>query len=187
MSQLRPDEAGVLADEFEATFRTSLLNFWYPRAIDPDGGYRVGWDEHGRATAHDPRSVVSQARMVYVFARAARAGMRPDTMRAAAVHGFEYLRDRAWDDEHGGFPWSRDDARKVTYGNVFVVFALAELVLAGGPDAASELARRTLEVLDTRAHDAEHGGYREIFAGDWSDVPLGERSPVDSHPARFKL
>ena len=125
--------------------------------------------------------------MVYVFARAPRAGIRVETMRAAAVHGFEYLRDRAWDDAYGGFAWSRDDPRKVTYGNVFVVFALAELVLAGGPDAAGELAMRTLEVLDARAHDGDHGGYREISAGDWSDVPLGERSPVDSHPARFKL
>ena len=102
---LGPDEARTLADALEASWRTAIISFWYPRAIDPAGGYRVGWDARGRP-ARDERGTVSQARLVYVFARAARAGHRPDAMLAAAHHGLAYLRDVLWDAEHGGFVWS---------------------------------------------------------------------------------
>jgi len=69
---LGADEAVALADAFEASWRTSIISFWYPRAIDAAGGYRVGWDARGRPDK-DERGTVTQARLVYVFARAARA------------------------------------------------------------------------------------------------------------------
>jgi mannose/cellobiose epimerase-like protein (N-acyl-D-glucosamine 2-epimerase family) len=185
MPGLSPAEATALADEFEAGFRSSIISFWYPRAIDPDGGYRIGWDRRGRP-AGDPRGVVSQARLVYVFARAARAGHRADVMLDAAEHGYRYLRDVLWDTEHGGFVWMVDDPHKVTYGNAFGVFALAELVRAGGPEEARELAVQTIDKLQAYAHDEVDGGYREVFEPDWSLVPLA-RSPVDKGSARDKL
>jgi mannose/cellobiose epimerase-like protein (N-acyl-D-glucosamine 2-epimerase family) len=185
MPGLSPAEATALADEFEAGFRSSIISFWYPRAIDGDGGYRVGWDRRGRP-AGDPRGIVSQARLVYVFARAARAGHRPDIMLDAAVHGYRYLRDVLWDTEHGGFVWMVDEPKKVTYGNAFGVFALAELARAGGPDEARNLAVQTIDKLQAHAHDDVDGGYREVFEPDWSLVPLA-RSPVDNGSARDKL
>jgi mannobiose 2-epimerase len=183
---LGADEALALADAFEASWRTSIISFWYPRAIDPAGGYRVGWDARGRP-AQDERGTVSQARLVYVFARAARAGHRPDAMLAAAHHGLAYLRDVLWDAEHGGFVWSLDRPQKTTYAQAFALFALAELVRAGGNDDARELAVRTLDLLETRAHDEEHGGYFELFTADWSPAPSRDRSPIDRRPPRVKL
>jgi hypothetical protein len=121
---LGADEALALADAFDASWRTSIISFWYPRAIDPAGGYRVGWDARGRP-AQDERGTVSQARLVYVFARAVRAGHRPDAMLAAAHHGLAYLRDVLWDAEHGGFVWSLDRPQKTTYAQAFALFALA--------------------------------------------------------------
>jgi hypothetical protein len=35
---LDTDEALALADAFEASWRTSIISFWYPRAVDPAGG-----------------------------------------------------------------------------------------------------------------------------------------------------
>ncbi len=183
---LDTDEALALADAFEASWRTSIISFWYPRAVDPAGGYRVGWDARGRP-ARDERGTVSQARLVYVFSRAARAGHRPDVMLAAAHHGLEYLRDVLWDAEHGGFVWSLDRPQKTTYAQSFALFALAELVRAGGIEDARELAVRTLDLLETRAHDDEFGGYFELFAPDWSPAPRRDISPIDRRPPRVKL
>jgi len=183
---LGAEEALALADAFEASWRTSIISFWYPRAIDPAGGYRVGWDARGRPTK-DERGTVSQARLVYVFARAARAGHRPDAMLAAAHHGLEYLRDVLWDAEHGGFVWSLDRPQKTTYAQSFALFALAELVRAGGNEDARDLAVRTLDLLETRAHDDEFGGYFELFAPDWSPAPRRDISPIDRRPPRVKL
>jgi mannobiose 2-epimerase len=185
-SGLDPEEAIALADAFEASWRTSIISFWYPRAIDPDGGYRVAWDARGRP-GRDERGTVSQARLVYVFSRAARAGHRPDAMLAAAHHGLAYLRDVMWDAEHGGFVWSLDRPQKTTYAQSFALFALAELVRAGGDDDARELAARTLDLLETRAHDDEHGGYFELFAPDWSPAPRRDISPIDRRPPSVKL
>jgi mannobiose 2-epimerase len=183
---LGADEAHALADAFEASWRTSIISFWYPRAIDAAGGYRVGWDARGRP-ASDERGTVSQARLVYVFSRAARAGHRPDAMLAAAHHGLAYLRDVLWDAEHGGFVWSLDRPQKTTYAQTFALFALAELVRAGGDEDARDLALRTLDLVETRAHDDEHGGYFELFAPDWSPAPRRDRSPIDRRRPRVKL
>ena len=183
---LGTDEASALAGALEASWRTSIISFWYPRAIDAAGGYRVGWDARGRP-ARDERGTVSQARLVYVFSRAARAGHRPDAMLAAAHHGLVYLRDVLWDAEYGGFVWSLDQPQKTTYAQTFALFALAELVRAGGDEDARELAARTLDLLETRAHDDEHGGYFELFAPDWSPAPRRDISPIDRRPPRVKL
>src|SRR3954452_12412789 len=185
-SGLDVDEAVALADAFEASWRTSIISFWYPRAIDPAGGYRVGWDARGRP-AKDERGTVSQARLVYVFSRAVRAGHRPDAMLAAAHHGLEYLRDVQWDADHGGFVWSLDRAQKTTYAQAFALFALAEFVRVSGNDDARELAARTFDLLETRAHDDEFGGYFELFAPDWSPAPRHDVSPIDRRPPRVKL
>lgn len=186
MSGLSAEEAAALADELEAGFRASIISFWFPRALDSAGGYLVCWDRRGRR-AKDERGILAQARLLYVFARTARLGYRTDVMLDAAEHGFRYLRDVLWDVEHGGFGWALDDPHKVTYGNAFALFALAEYVRAGGNDDVRELAVRTLDVLETRAHDDEHGGYNEYFARDWSPAGPRERSPLDRRPSSDKV
>lgn len=186
MTGLAAEEAHALADAFEASLRATILSFWYPRAIDVRGGYRVGWDARG-CPARDERGIVSQARLVYVFARAARAGIRHDEMLVAAEHGASYLRTAMWDGAHDGFVWTLDDRRKVTYGHAFALFGLSELVRAGGSDPARELATWTFDVLDRHARDPDHGGYRECFAPDWTDLGARDRSPIDGRRPRDKL
>jgi mannobiose 2-epimerase len=186
MSELSADAAAALADDFEAGFRTSIITFWFPRSLDPAGGYQVCWDGRGRP-ARDERGILAQARLLYVFARTARLGYRHEEMLDACAHGFRYLRDVLWDADDGGFRWMLDDPRKVSFGHAFALFALAEYVRAGGTDEVRDLAIRTLDVLETRAHDDEHGGYAEFFAPDWSPPVPRDMSPLDGRPASDKL
>ena len=58
---LGTDEADALAGAFEASWRTSIISFWYPRAIDPAGGYRVGWDARGEGKQNERDETAERA------------------------------------------------------------------------------------------------------------------------------
>ena len=77
----------------ERLLHENILPFWYPGAIDRRGGYHLYFDATGRTRARGPRMIVTQARMVWLFARLARFGHRPAAMLEAAEHGCRYLRE----------------------------------------------------------------------------------------------
>ena len=60
---------------------------------------------------------------------------------------------------------------KHLYGQAFALYALTEYALATHDEEASRLADDLVETLETHAHDAEFGGYREYFRADWTAVP----------------
>ncbi len=178
----------------------NIASFWYPRSIDTlNGGYHLNFDAAGRPAPEEGRLIVSQARMVWFFSRLAREGYeKPGAftkadLLAAARHGYGYLRDTMWDKEHGGFYWMTSASGRVTapnkhlYGQAFGLYALSEYYLATGDREALELATRLFEILEQRAHDVEHGGYREYFHADWSEVPAGMGSYMDPDRSDLKL
>jgi mannobiose 2-epimerase len=164
----------------------AVMRFWYPRVIDrAHGGYRVAFAADGTPTPDGSKMIVTQARMLWLFARLARSGYRAPEMREAATHGYRFLVDRMWDWQHGGYVWEVDesgarvtDAAKVIYGQSFALYALAEYARATGD--ADALARSTelFTLIDNRAHDATYGGYFELFEPDWSAPPASKASPI---------
>ena len=105
-----------------------------------------------------------------------------------------------WDKTHGGFAWQVDVTSKVMrpqkhlYGQAFAIYAISEYAIATGDKEALTFALDAFRVIDAKAHDAVHGGYREYLAADWTTPPAGDASPrraarrqVDEHappPAR---
>jgi len=169
------------AAEIERTLGENILRFWHPRCLDREkGGYAVHYGPRGEAKPGN-KGIVTQARMLWLFARVARSGCRPAEMLEAAEWGYRFLLDRMWDSRHGGFFWEVDAGRgepvapkKHVYGQAFGLYALSEYYLAGGPPEALQLAARLFELLETKAHDAAHGGYVEFFNRDWAPAPPGE-------------
>ena len=103
---------------------------------------------------------------------------------AAARHGYEFLRDRMWDKEFGGFYWEVDsaghnvvDPEKRLYGQAFGLYALTEYVKASGDTAGKASATQLFDLIETNAHDARYGGYRENLQRDWSPPPTCANSP----------
>jgi mannobiose 2-epimerase len=138
--------------------------------------------------------IVTQARLLWFASKLLRTPYAPPGIRAAADHGFEFLRDRLWDRDHGGFFWAIDhggaavlDSRKHLYGQSFGLFALSEYHVATGREDALVLAQRLFDLLEAHAHDRTYGGYRELFAADWSDPPAGSASPVGRLTGDLKL
>lgn len=153
----------------------NILPFWYPRGVDTtNGGYKMHYDAQGNPKP-GTKMIVTQARMMWFYARMARAGHGDkQRMLAAADTGFRFLRDRMWDKEHSGFLWEVDAtgrnivrAGKHMYGQAFALYALSELALASQRRDVTELALKQFEAMEERAHDNLHGGYREWFSRDW--------------------
>lgn len=173
----------------------NILRFWYPRGVDiANGGYQMHYDSKGNPKSGS-KMIVTQARMVWFYARMARAG-HGDTkdMLAAADTGFRFLRDRMWDKEHGGFFWEVDSTgrnlirpAKHMYGQAFALYALSEFALASKRHDVMELALKQFEVMEQRAHDNLHGGYREWFSRQWSEAPATETPYMGAGTGSLKL
>jgi mannobiose 2-epimerase len=184
----------ALAPAIRKNLEQAVVGFWYPRSIDREhGGYILAFDETGARTGTPNKMIVSQARMVWMFARLARSGYRPAEMKEAAAQGFRFLADRMWDAEHGGFFWEVDpagtrvtDDGKYTYGESFGLYALAEYYRATGDEKALALATRLYDLLVRYARDPQYGGYYEFFTRDWKAPPADARSHIGG-PAGAKL
>ena len=92
-------------DEIQTYLVQKLLPFWLDRSRDTKhGGFITHFDRHGSDTGQDEKSLIAQARMLFTFSSAFRAGYG-DACKEYAEHGLEFLLRRMWDPAHGGFYW----------------------------------------------------------------------------------
>ena len=143
----RPASCAV-APELRDTVEERLLPFWLRTVAPAHGGYIVS--EPAAGPPIGTRQLVAQARLLWGFSHAARAGFGPYPAMYldAARSGYRYLRDYQFDPEHGGYYWTTGasgqplDRRKILYGQAFVIYA----------------------------HDRAHGGWVEHFEADWRPI-----------------
>ena len=188
------DQVRATAAGLERNLVANIMAFWYPGSIDREhGGFLIDHDASGTFKGQAPKAIVTQARMVWLSARLSRDGRGGAEVREAARQGYRFLMDRLWDAEHGGFYWEVDRTgtrvvhpHKHLYGQAFGLYALAEYAAAFEDRQALADARRLFDLIERRAHDPEHGGYREFFARDWSAAPPDAR-PYLGGTADLKL
>lgn len=190
-----PPDLKTYIEPMRKNLMENILKFWYPRGLDTtNGGYQMHFDANGTPKS-GTKMIVTQARMVWFYARMARAG-HGDTkqMLAAADTGFRFLRDKMWDKEHGGYLWEVDatgtkviHSAKHLYGQAFALYGLSEFALASKRKDVMEMALRQFEVMEQRAHDNLHGGYREWFSRDWQQAPASETPYLGAGTGSLKL
>jgi cellobiose epimerase len=191
----RPDRDTLLQTQrtLERILTENILSFWYPQVVDTkDGGYRLNHDLEGRWRGPATKHLVTQTRTVWFFSRLVNSDYERSEYLKAARHGYEFLRDRMWDREFGGFYWEVDSSghtavrpEKKMYGQAFGLYALTEYTVASGDPNAKATAEELFTLIETKAHDKEHGGYREIFNRDWSPMPTRAASRLND-PASIK-
>jgi mannobiose 2-epimerase len=171
-----------VAQEMRKVLDENIHKFWYPKSIDTKlGGYQLHFGPDGAAKGDGPKGIVTQARMVWYFARMARAGYGDKAANLkAAAHGYDFLTKKMWDPKHGGFAWEVDAAgavktkpKKHMYGQSFALYAISEYALASGRKDALDFAVKFFELLEKKTHDAKYGGYIEFFNEDWSQAAEG--------------
>jgi len=188
-----------IAAEVEKSLRDDVLRKFFPATVDSQGGFFQNFAEdwtHGVARSgsgpvrDSTRSIVYQSRLTWL---AAHAAMRYPAQAQAylnyARHGDEFLIERQWDKESGGFWWSVDVTGRVVpanekhiYGNAFGIYALAAAYQATHDDSALSLAKNAFHWLEAHAHDATNGGYFEQLRADGSHVEApaaGTRGSLD--------
>ena len=177
--------------DIEALLTDRMLPFWLDRSPDREfGGFITHFDEAGNDTGEDEKSLIAQTRMLYTFASAVRAGCEA-RCAGAARHAADFLIDRMWDGDHGGFYWMvdrqgrvRQDA-KVLYGHSFAIYALSEYTLATGDPRGRDYAQRVFDLIQKYGADTFHGGYLEMFDRQWQLAGPGsgggDRKTLDVH------
>lgn len=180
-----------LRKEAENHLKNELLPFWTSRFEDKiNGGFITHFDEKGNDSGEDEKSLIAQARCLYTVSSAFRSGYGEDFARLAR-HGADFLINKMWDREHGGFYWMMDRKgnvkidQKIIYGQSFAIYSLSEYTLATGDRRGQEYAERVFDLLQKYCVDSMYGGYWEMFHRDWTlcgpGSQGGDRKTLDVH------
>ena len=163
-------------DSLAAALHDNLLPFWterLPRAAPADGVFL--------AEQRDGRRVINLillTRYLWFVSTLAASAYRRDLHVELADQSYRWLCEWLHDRERAGFYWEVDlatgvphKAHKHAYGQAFAICALSQYGEATGNAEAVALAKSTFASLESHAHDATHGGYREWFERDWQPAP----------------
>ena len=169
-----------------------IIPFWVTRAFDRDcGGYLTNFDEAGRPLDMPEKYLNTQARLLWWFSRLFRQYPDRTEFRDAADWGADFIVNRFWDAQRGGWFWKtrRDgtclDDGKVVYGQSFAIYAFAEYFRATRDPRGLEYASRTFDLLQKYCADTLRGGYYENLEPDWTvsegGFCAGDRKGLDTH------
>ncbi len=181
-----------LKKEAENHLINELLPFWTRRFEDKiNGGFITHFDEQGNDTGEDEKSLIAQTRCLYSVSSAHRSGYGDGKYEKLAKHGADFLIDKMWDNEHGGFFWMMDRKgnvkidKKIIYGQSFAIYSLCEYTLATGDPRGVEYAQKVFDLLQKYCVDSFYGGYLEMFHRDWTlcgpGSQGGDRKTLDVH------
>ncbi|MCK5443205.1 MAG: AGE family epimerase/isomerase, partial [Maribacter sp.] len=178
--------------ECEDHLNIELLPFWFDRALDKkNGGYITHFDKDGADTGEDEKSMLGQARSIYIYSSAYRNGYGGEQSADFARHGVDFIIDKMWDDVHGGFFWLTDRKgnvkidEKILYGQSFAIYSLSEYTLATGDLRGIEYAEKVFDLIQKYCADTHFGGYFEMFNRNWElkgpGAAGGDRKTLDIH------
>ena len=179
-------------EECKKHLTTELLPFWLDRCKDDEnGGFITHFDKDGNDTGEDEKSLIAQSRTVYTMASAHRAGYGDGKCAEYAKHGVDFLIDKMWDTEYGGFFWTVDRKgnvaidKKIIYGFSFAIYSLSEYTLATGDPRGLEYAEKVFDLMQKYCADTMYGGYFEMFERNWDlcgpGSGGGDRKTLDAH------
>jgi mannobiose 2-epimerase len=189
---MKREEILAFRKEAEYHLTKELLPFWLNRSKDDvHGGFITHFDKDGNDTGDDQKSLISQTRSVYTWASVHRAGYANGKGSEFARHGVDFLINKMWDGQYGGFYWSVDRKgnlqidKKILYGLSFSIYSLSEYTLATGDPRGLEYAERVFDLVQKYATDTLYGGYFEMFERNWDlcgpGSGGGDRKTLDFH------
>lgn len=174
----------------EKILNENILPFWYPEVIDlENGGYYLNHDIRGERKGPSSKYLVTQARTLWFFSRLVRSAYGTEEHQQAARHGYDFLCNRMWDKQFGGFYWEVDatgksaiKSHKHLYGQAFGLYAVSEYAMVFNDTKATVLARQIFGHLEDHAHDQRYGGYEEFFYRNWQGTPSDSSGYLNSAP-----
>jgi mannobiose 2-epimerase len=155
----------------------NLLQAYYPRIVDTiHGGYWTNFENDWTMSKNQDKMLVTQARGLWAASRAAELFPDNPVYRKAADHGYQFLTSQLWDTLYGGFYQDYysdssqhiDKSFKLTYGNAFALYGLAQYAKINKDPAVLNWVRKSFNWLETAVHDSVYKGYFFIWVPDKS-------------------
>ena len=179
-------------EECKKHLTTELLPFWLNRCKDEkSGGFITHFDKDGKDAGTDEKSLISQTRTVYSMSAAHRAGYGGGKCAEFARYGVDFLINKMWDNQYGGFFWMlnrKGDVtidKKILYGLSFAMYSLSEYTMATGDNRGLEYAEKVFDLVKKHCADTMSGGFFEMFERNWElcgpGSKGGDRKTLDVH------
>ncbi|MGL6171315.1 MAG: AGE family epimerase/isomerase [Vibrio sp.] len=153
----------------------NILEFWLGLQDNQQGGFYCYADFVGKIDPQHNKAVLLHSRILWTFSAAYRI-LGDDRYLQAAQHCYQFIIEKALDQQHGGVFWLLDkngnvvDSQKHIYNQGFAIYALSEFYLASGDPQALAVAMSLFELIESHAFDATFGGYREAFDRTWDPI-----------------
>lgn len=166
------DQPNFQSRNFLVQHIRSIMDFYHPACLDPDGGFFHFYKDDGHIYDKDTRHLVSSCRFIFNYAMAFRH-FKQDEYLTAARHGLTYLRDRH-KRQNGGYVWllAKDknlDETNHCYGLAFVLLAYST-ALSAGIEEARPWIKETFDLMERHFWEAEHGLYADEASADWQTI-----------------
>jgi mannobiose 2-epimerase len=160
------------------SLENELLKVWYPRCVDSvNGGFLADFSYDWTPDGTQEKMIVTQTRHLWSTSRAF-LFFDDSLYFRIAQHGFNYIKEKMWDKEFGGFYMFRNTKgeaindlsgdEKTAYGNAFAIYALSDYYLISYDTSALQLAVETFRWLENHSYDMIHSGYFDNMLRDGS-------------------
>ncbi|MEJ2045253.1 MAG: AGE family epimerase/isomerase [Reinekea sp.] len=155
--------------EFLTDHCKSILKFYEPIVIDPEGGFFQNFYDNGAVFDPDFRQLVSSTRIIFNYATAGRFFNRSDYLDRAR-HGLVYMEHAHWQEKNQSYAWLLRQHRPVdmtqqAYGYAFVLLAYAACRKAGIVDSNESLLK-TYDLLEQRFWLKDKGVYADEISAE---------------------
>ncbi|MCQ4086356.1 AGE family epimerase/isomerase [Saccharibacillus sp. JS10] len=171
-----------------------ILAYWSEKTVDHEhGGFYGALDEYSEVVPNAAKGLVLNARLLWTFSRAYRFDRNPKWI-TLAERAWQVLEQQFSDQEYGGYYWMLNHlgepvhTKKQTYGQAFVLYALAEYILATGNQKLLPRLQQIFTFVEL-SYDPLNNGYYEAFTREWEaeqDLRLGshdlnEKKSMNTH------
>jgi mannobiose 2-epimerase len=173
--------------ELSESLNNGILNVWYPRTIDSiSGGFLSDFDYKWEMKGRQNKMIVTQSRHVWTCSTIAEFyPAKKDQFLKIAAHGVQFLKDKMWDAQLGGFfnlvdregnvlkDEKSERIIKEAYGNAFAIYGLSAYSRVSGDTAALSMAKKAFLWLDQHSYDPQFGGYFQFLEADGTPLKAG--------------
>ena len=157
----------------ERHLKTKIIPFWKKlKDYEYDGFYGSVDSFTLETKKHAQKGLVQQARILWSFS-AMKNHFNSDDYLPYMMSAYRYLMNSLKDRENQGFYWLSTyqgkilDERKITYGQGFVIYALAEYYKATKDETALNEAMKLFNLIEEKAKDPITSAYWEEFDSSW--------------------
>jgi len=167
-------ENQAICNEMLKSLSDNLLKRWYPLAVDNEfGGYFTNITYDFKLMPSQEKMIVTQARHIWATAKAAEF-FGSSEYYEIAKHGFDFLKNKMWDKEFGGYFQIRNREgglsevegwfeEKRTYGNAFAVYGLSALYKLTDNSEVLDFAKKSFQWIEDHAFDPKYEGYFQFL------------------------